>query len=77
MDGVFVGATRVTEMRNAMLAATACFISTILMIPIDLTVLMGGFVSYLALRGIGLWCLISHVYKMAIKEKAQNNKISI
>ena len=65
MDGVFVGATRVTEMRNAMLAATACFISTILLIPIDLTVLMGSFVSYLALRGISLGCLISHVYKMA------------
>ena len=65
MDGVFVGATRVTEMRNAMLAAAACFTATILLIPIDVTVLMGSFVSYLALRGISLWCLISHVYKMA------------
>tara|TARA_Y100000991_G_C21904034_1_gene319394 strand:- start:184 stop:372 length:189 start_codon:yes stop_codon:yes gene_type:complete len=27
--------------------------------------LMGGFVDYLALRGISLSCLISYVYKMA------------
>ena len=65
MDGVFVGATRVKEMRNAMLVASACFAATILLIPFDLTVLMGSFVGYLALRGLSLWCLISYVYKMA------------
>jgi MATE family multidrug resistance protein len=65
MDGVFVGATRGKEMRNAMLVASASFAATILLIPIDLMVLMGGFVGYLALRGISLCCLISHVYKMA------------
>ena len=65
MDGVFVGATRGKEMRNAMLVASACFAATILLIPVDLMVLMGSFVGYLALRGISLWCLISYVYKMA------------
>ena len=64
MDGVFVGATRVREMRNAMLVASACFAATILLTPTDLTVLMGSFVGYLALRGISLCCLISYVYKM-------------
>ena len=65
MDGIFVGATRVKEMRNAMLVASACFAAAILLIPFDLTVLMGSFVGYLALRGMSLCCLISYVYKMA------------
>ena len=65
MDGVFVGATRGKEMRNAMLVASASFAATILLIPFDLMVLMGSFVGYLALRGISLWCLISYVYEMA------------
>jgi MATE family multidrug resistance protein len=65
MDGVFVGATRGKEMRNAMLLASASFAATILLIPFDLMVLMGSFVSYLALRGISLCCLISYVFKMA------------
>ncbi|MDC0062493.1 hypothetical protein OAJ84_00650 [Candidatus Puniceispirillum sp.] len=65
MDGVFVGATRGKEMRNAMLVAAASFAATILLMPFDLMALMGSFVSYLALRGISLWWLISYVYKMA------------
>ena len=65
MDGIFVGATRVKEMRNAMLVASASFVATILLIPVDLMVLMGSFVGYLALRGMSLCCLISYVYKMA------------
>ena len=65
MDGIFVGATRGKEMRNAMLVASASFAATVLLIPFDLMVLMGSFVGYLALRGISLCCLISYVYKMA------------
>ena len=65
MDGVFVGATRVTEMRNAMLVASASFAATVLLIPFNLMMLMGSFVGYLVLRGISLCCLISYVYKMA------------
>ena len=65
MDGIFVGATRGREMRNAMLVASASFVTAILLIPFELMVLMGSFVGYLALRGICLWCLISYVYKMA------------
>ena len=60
-----MGATRGKEMRNAMLVASASFAATILLTPTDLTVLMGSFVGYLALRGLSLWCLISYVYKMA------------
>jgi MATE family multidrug resistance protein len=65
MDGIFVGATRGKEMRNAMLVTSASFAATVLLIPFDLMVLMGSFVGYLALRGISLCCLISYVYKMA------------
>ena len=62
---IFVRATRGKEMRNAMLVAAASFAATILLIPFDLMALMGSFVGYLALRGMSLWYLISHVYKMA------------
>ncbi len=65
MDGIFVGATRGKEMRNAMLVASASFAATVLLIPVDLMMLVGSFVGYLALRGISLCCLISYVYKMA------------
>jgi MATE family multidrug resistance protein len=65
MDGIFVGATRGKEMRNAMMVASASFAATVLLIPLNLMVLMGSFVGYLALRGISLCCLISYVYKMA------------
>ena len=65
MDGIFVGATRGKEMRNAMLIASASFAATVLLIPFNLMMLMGSFVGYLVLRGISLCCLISHVYKMA------------
>ena len=65
MDGIFVGATRGKEMRNAMLVTSAIFVAAVLLISFDLMVLMGSFVGYLALRGISLWCLISYVYKMA------------
>ena len=64
MDGVFVGATRGKEMRNAMLVASASFVAAVLFIPFSLTGLMGSFVSYLALRGISLWFLIGYVYEM-------------
>ena len=49
MDGIFVGATRGKEMRNAMLVASASFVATVLLIPVDLMVLTGSFVGYLAL----------------------------
>ena len=64
MDGVFVGATRGKEMRNAMLVASASFVAAVLFIPFDLIGLMGSFVGYLALRGISLWFLIGYVYEM-------------
>ena len=61
MDGIFVGATRGKEMRNAMLVASASFAATFCNSS-NLMVLMGSFVGYLALRAMSLCCLISCMY---------------
>ncbi|MGA0911980.1 MAG: MATE family efflux transporter [Candidatus Puniceispirillaceae bacterium] len=65
MDGIFVGATKGTQMRNAMIIASAGFAIAIFYLAVGLAGLMASFASYLALRGISLWCLIGHVHAEA------------
>ena len=65
MDGIFVGATCGTQMRNAMIIASTSFAAAILFLSFGLGGLMASFAAYLALRGLSLWWLIGHVYAMA------------
>ena len=55
LDGIFVGATCGTQMRNAMIIVSASFASAIFYLSFGLTGLMASFVGYLALRGLSLW----------------------
>ena len=65
MDGIFVGATCGTQMRNAMVIASASFAAAIFYLSFGLTGLMASFVGYLALRGLSLWWVIDHVHSKA------------
>jgi len=65
MDGIFVGATKGMQMRNAMIIASAGFAVAIFYFSFGLAGLMTSFAGYLALRGISLWCLIGHVHAAA------------
>ena len=65
MDGIFVGATCGTQMRNAMIIASASFAMAIFYLSFGLTGLMASFVGYLALRGLSLWWMIGHVHNKA------------
>ena len=65
MDGIFVGATCGTQMRNAMIIASASFAAAILFLSFGLTGLIASFVGYLALRGLSLWWMIDHVHNKA------------
>ena len=66
MDGIFVGATRSREMRNAMiLAAAGFFILVTLFDDYGLNGLLAAFTIYLGLRGVTLLVRMKHVYAMA------------
>ena len=67
MDGIFIGATRSREMRNAMIIAFAGFlIATFFTRGFGLNGLLAAFTIYLGLRGITLIMRMRHVRAMAI-----------
>ena len=67
LDGIFVGATRGQDMRNAMIfSAGGLGIALLVMAPWGLQGLLAAFVSYLGLRGASLWWHIDRVYSHAI-----------
>ena len=62
MDGVFIGATRSREMRNAMILAFTGFLVALLFIGrFGLNGLLAAFTIYLGLRGITLMMRMRHV----------------
>jgi len=66
MDGIFVGATRSREMRNAMvLAVGGFFILVMLFGGYGLNGLLAAFTIYLGLRGVTLLVRMKHVHAMA------------
>ena len=66
LDGIFIGATRTTEMRNAMIMTTILFIVLVWGLrEYGIGGLMGAFTLYLALRGFTLWPYLGRVRKMA------------
>ena len=63
LDGIFVGATRGQDMRNAMIfSAGGLGIALLLLAPWSLQGLLAAFVGYLGLRGASLWWHIDRVY---------------
>ena len=63
LDGIFVGATRGQDMRNAMIfSAGGLGIALLLLAPWGLQGLLAAFVGYLGLRGASLWWHIDRVY---------------
>ena len=66
LDGIFVGATRGQDMRNAMIfSAGGLGIALLLLAPWGLQGLLAAFVGYLGLRGASLWWHIDQVYAQA------------
>ena len=66
LDGIFVGATRGQDMRNAMIfSAGGLGIALLLLAPWGLQGLLAAFVGYLGLRGASLWWHIDRVYAQA------------
>ena len=66
LDGIFIGATRTGEMRNAMIMTTILFIVLVWGLrEYGISGLMGAFALYLALRGFTLWPYLGRVRKMA------------
>ncbi|MDB2390387.1 MATE family efflux transporter [Alphaproteobacteria bacterium] len=66
LDGIFVGATRAGEMRNAMAMSAIMFVILIWGLRgYGIGGLMGAFTIYLALRGFTLWLYLGRVRKMA------------
>ena len=67
MDGIFVGATRGREMRNAMLVSTAVFVALVwIAAPYGLAGLLAAFTLWLGMRGLTLWLLLPRVIGLAI-----------
>ena len=69
MDGIFIGATRSREMRNAMILAFAGFLLAVLVAGgYGLNGLLAAFTIYLGLRGITLMMRMRHVRAMAMPD---------
>ena len=69
MDGIFIGATRSREMRNAMILAFAGFLLAVLVARgYGLNGLLAAFTIYLGLRGITLMMRMRHVRAMAMPD---------
>ncbi len=67
MDGIFVGAPRGREMRNAMLVSTAVFVALVwIAAPYGLAGLLAAFTLWLGMRGLTLWLLLPRVIGLAI-----------
>ena len=70
MDGIFIGATRSREMRNAMILAFAGFLVVVLVAGgYGLNGLLAAFTIYLGLRGITLMVRMRHVRAMAMPDE--------
>ena len=66
MDGIFVGATRSRDMRNAMILATGGFFILVTIFGgYGLNGLLAAFTIYLGLRGVTLLVRLKHVHAMA------------
>ncbi|WP_438996841.1 MATE family efflux transporter [Candidatus Puniceispirillum sp.] len=66
LDGIFIGATRASEMRNAMIISAILFVLLIWGLRgYGIAGLMSAFTIYLALRGFTLWLYLGRVRKMA------------
>ena len=66
LDGIFVGATRGQDMRNAMIFSAGGLGTALLLLgPWGLQGLLAAFVGYLGLRGASLWWHIDRVYEQA------------
>ena len=69
MDGVFVGATRSRDMRNAMLVSAGGFVGLVLLLEqFGLNGLLLAFTIYLGLRGITLHLRMGAVRAMAARQ---------
>ena len=69
MDGIFIGATRSREMRNAMILAFVGFLLAVLVAGgYGLNGLLAAFTIYLGLRGITLMMRMRHVRAMAMPD---------
>ena len=69
MDGIFIGATRSREMRNAMILAFAGFLLAVLVAGgYGLNGLLAAFTIYLGLRGVTLMMRMRHVRAMAMPD---------
>ncbi len=67
MDGIFVGATRSRDMRNAMFVSTAIFVALVWFVaPYGLAGLLAAFTLWLGVRGLILWLLLPRVIILAI-----------
>ena len=66
LDGIFVGATRGQDMRNAMIfSAGGLGIALLLLAPWGVQGLLAAFVGYLGRRGASLWWHIDRLYAQA------------
>ena len=67
LDGIFVGATRGQDMRNAMVfSAIGLGLALLLLNPLGLHGLLAAFVGYLGLRGASLWWHIDRAHAQAV-----------
>ena len=67
MDGIFVGATRSRDMRNAMLVSTAVFLVFVwFAAPYGLAGLLAAFTLWLGMRGLTLWLLLPRIIRLTI-----------
>jgi MATE family multidrug resistance protein len=63
LDGIFIGATRGQDMRNAMIvSASGLGVALLFSDAWGLHGLLAAFIGYLGLRGLSLWWHIDHVY---------------
>jgi MATE family multidrug resistance protein len=68
MDGVFVGAIRSRDMRNAMIVSGVFFIVLVyFMGAYGLAGLLAAFTLTLGMRGLTLWFLLPRIFQMASK----------
>lgn len=73
MDGIFIGATRSREMRNAMILAFSGFLVAMLFTgQFGLNGILAAFTIYLGLRGLTLITRMGHVRAMAVPAEEPN-----
>ena len=67
LDGIFIGATRTREMRNAMLVSVGCYVALVMVLPraFGNHGLWAALMALNALRGLGMWRLYPRVLQAA------------